>query len=154
MAGFYKNSSDKYLYSFLISLLMVELINLLRSGNGIDIDYNNYTANLSGSYNGTFSTTQLALTQSTSSISGITGGYVYYEQPQVGVYKKFVAYFDKYVNNSSTNQTIDFQVAFKNSAGISFNNVGLVISASLTGITIFSAENTNQYSGLLIVEGI
>jgi len=91
----------------------------------------------------------------TTSIQGATtSGLVYmwfteYEES----YKKLIINLASYENDTSTNQTLNFPLPFRYNAIIVANNTGLTITASLTGITITSPNNTSQYTGIVIVEG-
>ena len=90
----------------------------------------------------------------TTSTSGTTAGTVINKlvaySPQ---YKKLILYVNAYENDSTTNQTIDFPIAFASYAGASLNTTGLTISASTSGITITAPDATTTYSGIVIVEG-
>jgi predicted Zn-dependent protease with MMP-like domain len=68
-------------------------------------------------------------------------------------YKKVVIQVSGYENDSTTDQTIDFPMAFSTSAAISGNNTGLTVSASTSGITITAPDSTTTYNGVIIVEG-
>ena len=68
-------------------------------------------------------------------------------------YKKAFIIFDGYENDTTTNQSIDFPIAFSTIAGITANTTGLTVSASTSGITITSPDSTTTYSGVVIVEG-
>ena len=87
------------------------------------------------------------------SISGETAGSVSYSQINIGGIKLTVVLFNGYENDTTTNQTIDFPIAFSTVAGITGNTTGLTISASTSGITITSPDSTTTYSGVVIVEG-
>lgn len=67
--------------------------------------------------------------------------------------RKYTITFDGYENDTTTDQTVGFPMAFSNSAIITGNNTGLTISASTTGITITAPDSTTTYSGIVIVEG-
>jgi len=69
------------------------------------------------------------------------------------LYKKLMIQFSGYENNTTTNQTINYPIAFSSYAIITGNNTGLTITASTSGITITSPNSTTTYSGLVIVEG-
>ena len=99
--------------------------------------------------NGTFSTSFV-----NSSTAGTTAGTVSMTWASFGPnYKKLLITFSGYENDTTTNQTIDFPLAFSSYAGISLNTTGLTISASTSGITITAPDSTTTYSGIVIVEG-
>jgi len=88
------------------------------------------------------------------STNGTTAGTVVITLIDYSPYnKKYVITFSGYENDSTSNQTIDFPLAFSSYAIISGNNTGLTISASTTGITITAPDSTTTYSGIIIVEG-
>ena len=66
---------------------------------------------------------------------------------------KEILYFNGYENDTATNQSSNFVIAFTTVNGIVANTTGLTITASLTGITITAPDNTTTYSGIVIVEG-
>ena len=68
-------------------------------------------------------------------------------------YKKYVIIFSGYENATTTNQTINYPLPFRNYAVITANNTGLTVSTTTTGITITSPNSTSTYSGIVIVEG-
>ena len=68
-------------------------------------------------------------------------------------YKKAFIIFDGYENDTTTNQSIDFPIAFSTVAGITGNTTGLTVSATTSGITITAPDATTTYSGIVIVEG-
>ncbi len=87
-------------------------------------------------------------------LAGTTAGSVIYSMPFAGDnYKKFIAYFNGYENDTTTNQTITFPVAFANTPIIVANNTGLSLSASTTTLTITAPDNTTLYTGWVIIEG-
>ena len=90
----------------------------------------------------------------TTSTSGTTAGTVINKlvaySPQ---YKKLILYVNAYENDSTTNQTIDFPIAFASYAGASLNTTGLTIAVATTGITITAPDSTTTYTGIVIVEG-
>ena len=89
-----------------------------------------------------------------SSTSGTTAGTVQMQASDYEMnYKKYVITFSTYENDTTTNQTIDFPLAFSSYAGISLNTTGLTISATTSGITITAPDATTTYSGIVIVEG-
>jgi len=89
-----------------------------------------------------------------SSISGISGGTIYLRFINYSIsYKKLIITIYNYENNTTTNQTINYPLPFNSYALITGNNTGLNISASTTGITITSPNNTTAYNGIVIIEG-
>ena len=89
----------------------------------------------------------------TASLAGTTAGTVEYAQTG-GTIKKFVGVASGYENDTTTNQTITFPIAFVNTPIVSANNTGLTISASTTTLTITAPDVTTTYSGIVVVEGI
>ena len=71
-----------------------------------------------------------------------------------GTIKKFVGVASGYENDTTTNQTITFPIAFVNTAIVSANNTGLTISASTTTLTITASDVTATFKGIVVVEGI
>lgn len=90
----------------------------------------------------------------TNTLSGTTTGTVYWIQPDTGTAKKFVAYFDAYENDTTTNQTITFPTAYLYTPAIATNTTGLTVSASTTTLTITAPNSTTTYSGVVEVVGI
>jgi hypothetical protein len=89
-----------------------------------------------------------------STTSGTTAGTVFMDTKDYSPnYKKVVIQVSGYENDSTTDQTIDFPMAFSTSAAISGNNTGLTVSASTSGITITAPDSTSTYTGVIIVEG-
>ena len=87
-------------------------------------------------------------------LSGTTAGTVVWSQPFQGVsFKKFVGYSSGYENNTASNQTITFTTAFTNPPVIVANTTGLTLSVSTTALTITAPNNTNTFSGNIIIEG-
>jgi hypothetical protein len=88
------------------------------------------------------------------SASGTTAGTVSINSSEYGGnYKRYVITFDGYENDTTTNQTIDYPLAFASYAGISLNTTGLTISTTTSGIVITAPDATTTYSGIVIVEG-
>ena len=81
-------------------------------------------------------------------------GYVSLMQLNLSHFNIIKATFKNYVNNTANNQTITFPLALFLDSNIIQNTTGLEISATTTGITITSPDNTTQYSGNLIIFGI
>ena len=107
---------------------------------------------------GTFTgaVTALANAATTSgSLAGTTAGTVDYSMPDQGVAKKFVAFFNAYENDTTTNQTITFPVAFVNAPAVGINTTGLTVSGTTTTEVVIAAPNaTTTYTGVLTFEGI
>ena len=99
------------------------------------------------------STDTLAVTAATASLAGTTAGAIDYTMPEQGTYKKFVAYANAYENDTATNQTITFPVAFTNTPVVSTNTSGLTVSVSTTTLTITAPDATTTYTGYIMVEG-
>ena len=108
-------------------------------------------ANVSG-YNANIHLT--GITNFTSSTAGTTAGTVNQDVIEYRPsYKKIMMSFSGYENDTTTDQTVDFPLAFSSYAVIVANNTGLTISASTTGITITAPDSTTTYSGIVIIEG-
>ena len=89
-----------------------------------------------------------------SSTSGTTAGTVAMLSTKYKTKsKRYTITFSGYENDTTTDQTIDFPLAFSSYAGISLNTTGLTISATTSGITITAPDATTTYSGIVIVEG-
>jgi hypothetical protein len=87
-------------------------------------------------------------------LSGATSGTVVWSQPfQGSSYKKFIAYFNAYENDTATNQTITFTTAFTQTPIIVSNSTGLTISTTASTVTITAPNNISTFSGWLIIEG-
>lgn len=98
------------------------------------------------------STNPINVIQST--VDGMTAGSVTSSMPwQLSSYKRFIAFFNAYENDTATNQTIKFPTAFLQIPVVSNSIPGLNIGASLTTMTIYAPDNTTTYSGWVIVEG-
>lgn len=89
----------------------------------------------------------------TASLAGTTAGTIEYAQTG-GTIKRFVGVASGYENDTTTNQTITFPVAFANTPIVSANNTGLTVSATTTTLTITAPDVTTTYSGTIVVEGI
>ena len=89
-----------------------------------------------------------------SSTSGTTAGTVDMRFTEyASSHKKIIITFDGYENDTTTDQTIDFPMAFASYDGISLNTTGLTISPTTSGIVITAPDSTTTYSGIVIVEG-
>ena len=88
------------------------------------------------------------------SLTGTTAGTVYYYQINLGGVKTFVAVFNGYENDTTTNQTITFPIAYVNAPTVIAGNSTLpTLSASTTALTITAPDATTVYSGTAIVSG-
>lgn len=91
---------------------------------------------------------------SQSMLSGTTAGSLVYAMPFQGTaFKKFVGYFSGYENNTATNQTVTFPIAFTNPPVVTANNSGLTVSITATVLTITAPNNTTLFNGNIIIEG-
>ena len=86
--------------------------------------------------------------------AGTSGGTVTGYQNTLFKRTEVVINFDNYVNSTATPQSVSFPYAFTQTPTVGTNDIGLEISATTTGITITSPENTTQYSGNVIIFGI
>jgi len=91
---------------------------------------------------------------STASLTGTTAGSITYIQVNsLSTYKKVLMYANGYENDTTTNQSITYPVAFSTVAAVTFNNTGLTVSTSLTALTITAPNTTTTYTGVIVVEG-
>jgi len=91
---------------------------------------------------------------STASLTGTTAGSITYIQVNsLSTYKKVLLYANGYENDTTTNQSITYPVAFSTVAAVTFNNTGLTVSTSLTALTITAPNSTTTYTGVIVVEG-
>ena len=87
-------------------------------------------------------------------LTGTTSGSIIWAMPLQGSsYKYFIAFFNAYENNTTTNQTINFPTAFTQSPVLSNSVAGLTVTATTTQLTVVAPDNTSTYSGWVIVEG-
>jgi hypothetical protein len=94
-------------------------------------------------------------------VNGETSGAFYWTMPFQGPsYKKVIVYFDSYVNDSTTSQSITFPTAFTTLASITSNSTnGLSTSTSNPTLQLSNTEltinpdNTTVYTGIIIIEG-
>ncbi len=127
----------------MVNIYLVDAFNLSNNISISNFDIRNVPS-------GTFSTPLSPY----SSTNGTTAGTVNIQGITINpTYKKYVITFSGYENDTTTNQTINFPIAFSSYAVITGNNTGLTISATTTGITITSPNSTATYSGIVIVEG-
>jgi len=90
----------------------------------------------------------------TNTLNGTTAGSITYIQVNsLSTYKKVLMYANGYENDTTTNQSITYPTAFSTVAVITVNTTGLTVSTSLTELTITAPDNTNTYTGVIIVEG-
>ena len=88
------------------------------------------------------------------SLAGTTAGTVYYWQFNLGGIKIFVAYFSGYENDTTTNQTITFPIAYTYAPTVIVGNSTLPsLSASTTTLTITAPNSTTTYTGTVLVIG-
>ena len=99
-------------------------------------------------------TNQQIAPPSTASLTGTTAGSITYIQVNaLSTYKKVLIYANGYENDTTTNQSITYPVAFSTVAAVTFNNTGLTVSTSLTALTITAPDTTTTYTGVIVVEG-
>jgi hypothetical protein len=144
VSGYTYGSSDPRLFSF--NLTTYGTLSIRFPQGAVDI-------NTQGSANGGIRAKNVQSSNSTT-LSGTTAGNILWTMPFQGVYKSFAAYANGYENNSTTNQTITFPVAFANTPVITTNTTGLSLSVSTTALTITAPNNTTTYSGFIKVEGL
>ena len=89
-----------------------------------------------------------------STLNGTTAGSVTWTMPQQGTFKEFIAYFNGYENDTTTNQTITFPTGFINDPMIDVNQTGLNITVSTTTLTITAPNTTTTYTGYVVIKGI
>jgi len=90
---------------------------------------------------------------STASLTGTAGSITYIQVNSLSTYKKVLMYANGYENDTTTNQSITYPVAFSTVAAVTFNNTGLTVSTSLTALTITAPDSTTTYTGIIVVEG-
>ena len=88
-----------------------------------------------------------------STLAGTSSGSVISSQEQRGVTKEITFLVNGYVNDTSTDQSITFPVAFTQQVAVTFNNTGLTVTVSLTGFTITAPGSTTAYNGVIVVKG-
>ena len=89
------------------------------------------------------------------SLAGETAGSVSYRQINLGGVKIVILYFDGYENDTTTNQSIDFPIAYENAPTVEVGNSTLpTLSASTTTLTITAPDATTVYSGTAVVIGV
>ena len=88
------------------------------------------------------------------SISGETAGSVSYSQINIGGIKLAIVFFNGYENDTTTNQGIDFPVAYANDPVIIAGNSTLpALSASTTALAITAPDATTTYTGYAVIAG-
>ena len=109
--------------------------------------------NLSPVFENTQVTGGVSVGGNVSTLAGATAGTVVSTMPFQGEYKKFVAYVTGYENNTTTDQSVTYPVAFTQQAAVGINSTGLTVSASLKALTITAPDNTTTYSGTAVIMG-
>ena len=88
-------------------------------------------------------------------LAGATAGSVTYSQINVGGIKIMMLYFNGYENDTTTNDTITFPVAYVNApTAIAGNSTLPAMSATATVLTITSPDATTTYTGTAIIAGV
>ena len=88
------------------------------------------------------------------SLTGTTAGTVTYRQIDLGGVKVMVLYFDGYENDTTTNQTITFPIAYNNAPTVAVGNSTLpAFTTSTTVLTIKAPDATTTYTGTALVAG-
>ena len=89
------------------------------------------------------------------SLTGTTAGTVTYRQIDLGGVKVMVLYFNGYENDTTTNQTITFPIAYGDTPEIVVGNSTLpTLSASTTALTITAPDSTTVYTGFALIIGM
>jgi hypothetical protein len=89
------------------------------------------------------------------SLAGTTAGTVTYRQIDLGGVKVMVLYFNGYENDTTTNQTITFPIAYGDTPEIVVGNSTLpTLSASTTALTITAPDSTTVYTGFALIIGM
>ncbi len=68
-------------------------------------------------------------------------------------YKKILLYVNGYENDTTTDQSLTYPIAFSTIAEITSNTTGLTVSTTNTALAITSPDATTIYSGIIVVEG-
>ena len=88
-------------------------------------------------------------------ISGETSGSAAYMEINLGGIKITMVYFNGYENDTTTNQTITFPIAYGNTPEIVVGNSTLpTLSASTTALTITAPDSTTVYTGFALIIGM
>ena len=89
------------------------------------------------------------------SLAGTTAGNVTYRQINLGGVKIVILFFNGYENDTTTNQTITFPIAYSDTPEIVVGNSTLpTLSASTTALTITAPDSTTVYTGFALIIGI
>ena len=89
------------------------------------------------------------------SLAGTTAGSVSYSEINLGSIKITMAYFNGYENDTATNQSITFPIAYVNAPTVAVGNSTLpALSASATALTITAPAATTVYTGFALIIGI
>ena len=87
-------------------------------------------------------------------LAGETAGSVSYSQINIGGIKLTVVLFNGYENDTTTNQSFDFPIAYANDPVIIIGNSTLpALAASTTALTITAPDATTTYTGYAVVAG-
>lgn len=83
-----------------------------------------------------------------------TSGSVTVNQVDISpAHKKVIITLNAYENDTTTNQTIDYPMAFTSHAVVTGNTSGLTVTAGLSNFTLTSSDDTTAYTGMIIIEG-
>ena len=89
------------------------------------------------------------------SLAGETAGSVSYSEINLGGIKITMVYFNGYENDTTTNQSITFPIAYGNTPEIVIGNSTLpTLSASTTTLTITAPDTTTTYTGFALIIGM
>lgn len=92
---------------------------------------------------------------SSGSLSGETAGSISYSEINLGGIKITMVYFNGYENDTTTNQSITFPIAYGNTPEIVIGNSTLpTLSASTTTLTITAPDTTTTYTGFALIIGM
>lgn len=105
-----------------------------------------------GNFTGAMAASAYEATNS-STLAGTSSGTVVSSQVQQGVAKEIVFLVNGYVNDTTTNQVINYPVALTQQVAVGTNTTGLTVSASLTALTITAPNATTAYNGVIVVQG-
>ena len=88
-------------------------------------------------------------------ISGETSGSAAYMEINLGGIKITMVYFIEYENDTTTNQTITFPIAYTYTPEIVVGNSTLpALSATTTALTITAPDATTVYTGFALIIGM
>jgi len=89
------------------------------------------------------------------SLAGTTAGNVTYRQINLGGVKIVILFFNGYENDTTTNQSITFPIAYVNAPTVVAGNSTLpALSASTTTLTITAPDATTTYTGTALIIGV